>query len=71
MWEQKAGSINLNRRMLRMRKYRDYLWISLKEKRIYLQEQKFCLLLYFLSYEDMKSYIETLIEKGYVLAVDE
>lgn len=68
MWETtKTGSITLNRQRLRMRRYRDFLWVSLTEKRIYLQEQEFCLLLYFLSYEDMESYIETLTGKGYVV----
>ena len=61
------GSITLNRQRLRMRRYRDFLWVSLTEKRIYLQEQESCLLLHFLSYEDMESYIETLTGKGYVV----
>lgn len=65
--EEETGNITLNRRVLRMRKHRDFLWISLVEKRIYLREQKFCLLLFFLSYEDMKNYIETLTKKGYVV----
>lgn len=69
MWAtEKTGSITLNKRRLRMRRYREFLWVSLAEKRIYLQEQKFCLLLYFLSYEDMENYIEMLIEKGYIVA---
>lgn len=63
----KTGSMTLNRQRLRMRRYRDFLWVSLTEKRIYLQKQEFCLLLYFLSYEDMENYIETLTEKGYVV----
>lgn len=68
MWEaEKTGSITLNRRMLRMRKHRDFLWISLKEKRIYLHEQKSCLLLYFTSCEDMENYIEKLLEKDYIV----
>lgn len=68
MWEaEKIGNVIVSRQRLRMRRYRDYLWVSLSEKRIYLQEQKFCLLLYFLSYEDMESYIKSLIKKGYVV----
>lgn len=68
MWAtEKTGSITLNKRRLRMRRYREFLWVSLAEKRIYLQDQKCCLLLYFLSYEDMENYIKTMTEKGYVI----
>lgn len=67
MGGRKNRECNINRRRLRMRRYRDYLWVSLSEKRIYFQEQKFCLLLYFISYEDMESCIKSLIKKGYVV----
>lgn len=52
-----------------MRRYRDFLWISRNDKRIYLNEQKGCLALYFPSVSEMMEYIGNLMEKG--SAIDE
>lgn len=55
---------HINKQLLRMRRYRDYLWGSLEEKKIYLCEQKTCLLLYFISYGDMEDYYRKNAKEG-------
>lgn len=52
---------------LKMRRNREFLWISAKQKRIYLKEQESCLALYFSVFDDMLQYIRRMVERGYVI----
>ncbi len=47
------------------RKDRDFLWVSSETKRIYLNEQENCLVLYFIVHKEMLSYIDKMLSKGY------
>lgn len=50
-----------------MRRNKDFLWVSPKDKRIYLEEKKSCLILYFTVYQEMLEYIQLMTEKGYAV----
>lgn len=52
---------------LRMRRNREFLWVSRECKKIYLKAHESCLTLYFSVYEDMIIYITEMVEKGYVV----
>jgi len=52
---------------LRYRKNRDILWVSSETRKIYLKEQKNCLVLYFNAYKEMVEYISKMLEKGYAV----
>lgn len=52
---------------LRFRRNRDILWVSPETRRIYLKEQKNCLILYFNAYREMVDYISKMLDKGYAV----
>lgn len=61
-----AKSVGMNKideYNLRMRRNRDFLWISSEKKKIYLKEQESCLILYFTVYKEMLEYIENARER--------
>lgn len=68
MRETKSVEMNkIDEYSLRMRRNRDFLWISSEKKQIYLKEQESCLILYFAVYKEMLEYIKRMIEKGYAV----
>ena len=52
---------------LRMRRNREFLWVSRESKTIYLKAHESCLTLYFPVYEDLFVYMTKMIKKGYVV----
>lgn len=58
---------HVNKNSLQMRRNRDFLWVSLNDKRIYLKEQKSCLMLYFQVFKEMQEYIEIMMKRGYTI----
>lgn len=65
--ENKAKTEQSDKYHLQMRRNRDFLWVSPKDKRIYLKEEKSCLILYFTAYQEMLEYIQLMTEKGYAV----
>lgn len=50
---------------LKMRRNRDFLWISPQKKKIYLKSTEDCLMLFFKDMEEMVKYIVSLSRKGF------
>lgn len=50
---------------LKMRRNRDFLWISPQKKKIYLKATEDCLMLFFKDMEEMVKYIVSLSRKGF------
>ncbi len=67
MEKRKKAAQTVDETDLKMRRNREFLWISSKQKRIYLKEQESCLALYFSVFDDMLQYIRQMVERGYVI----
>lgn len=50
---------------LKMRRNRDFLWISPQKKKIYLKSTEDCLMLFFKDMEEMVKYIVSLSRRGF------
>ncbi len=59
--------VKINEKNLRMRRNKEFLWVSAENKKIYLKAQESCLALYFAVYEEMTTYIHEMIKKGYAV----
>ena len=67
MEKRKKAAQTVDETDLKMRRNREFLWISSKQKRIYLKEQESCLALYFSVFDDILQYIRQMVERGYVI----
>jgi hypothetical protein len=59
--------VQMDERNLRMRRNKEFLWVSIECKKIYLNAHESCLALYFAVYEEMTAYIHEMVKKGYAV----